>query len=284
MKAPPFAYARAGTLAEALELLAAHGDRARLLAGGQSLIATLNLRLSAPDLLIDITRIPGLAGIKVGDGKVTIGALTTHAEIERSPEIAKAAPLLAQAAPHIAHVAIRNAGTIGGSIALADPAAEWPACCIALGAEFVIAGHGGNRRVQARDFFEGLYTTAIKPAEVLTAIEIPLFPAGTRSAFLELARRRGDYAMVGVAALAKNTRGTLSAVRLAYLGAGQTPVLARAAMAAVEGKRATTDVADAAARALADDLEPSNDLNATTATKLYLARVLTRRALAALTA
>lgn len=284
MKAPPFAYVRARTLAEALEFLAAHGDRARLLAGGQSLIAALNLRLSAPELLIDITRIPDLAGIKVGDGKVTIGALTTHAEIERSPEIAKTAPLLAQAAPHIAHIAIRNAGTFGGSIALADPAAEWPACCVALDAEFVIAGDGGSRRVKAREFFEGLYTTAITPAEVLTAIEIPLAPADTRSVFLELARRRGDYAMIGVAALAKNTRGTLSAVRLAYLGAGQTPVLARAAMAAVEGKRATADVADAAAQALADDLEPNGDLNATPATKLHLARVLTRRALATLAA
>src|SRR5450631_3263512 len=135
MKAPPFAYIKAKTLAEVFQLLETHGDGARLLAGGQSLLATLNLRLSSPEILIDITGIPGLAGITIGNGKVNIGALTTHAEVEGSVEIAKSLPLLAQAAPHIAHVAIRNAGTFGGSIALADPAAEWPACCLALDAD-----------------------------------------------------------------------------------------------------------------------------------------------------
>src|SRR6185436_5411037 len=171
MKAPPFAYRKAATLAEVFDLLDTHGDGARLLAGGQSLLAALNLRLSSPQILIDITGVPGLSGIEATSDKVTLGALTTHAEIERSPEIARTLPVLAQAAPHIAHVAIRNVGTIGGSIALADPAAEWPACCLALGAEFVIAGKAGNRRVRARDFFQALYTTALGPAEVLTAIE-----------------------------------------------------------------------------------------------------------------
>ncbi len=284
MKAPPFAYIKAGTLAEVFQLLETHGDGARLLAGGQSLLVMLNMRLSCPEVLIDITGVPGLSGIKAADGKIRIGALTTHAEIESSLEIAKFLPLLAMAAPHIAHVAIRNVGTIGGSIAMADPAAEWPACCVALGAEFVIARKTGSRRVRARDFFQGLYTTDIRPTEVLTAIEIPIPASDSRSAFLELTRRRGDYAIVGVAATAKHTRGAVSDVQLAYLGAGRIPVLAHTAMAAVEGRRLSSGVIEAAAQALAADLDPSGDTYSTPATKMHLARVLTARALAALNA
>lgn len=282
MKAPPFAYVRAASLPAVFDLLEAHGDGAKLLAGGQSLIATLNLRLSSPAVLIDITRIPGLSGIKVANGKISIGALTTHAEIECSPEIAKALPMLALAAPHIAHVAIRNVGTMGGSIAMADPAAEWPACCVALGAEFVIAGKVGSRRIKARDFFQALYTTDMKPTEVLTAIEIPLPGSGYRSTFLELAHRRGDYAIVGIAAMAKITHGTLSDVRLAYLGAGPTPVLAKTAMAVVEGRPLSPAIIEKAVQALAADLDPDGDTNSTPATKMHLARVITGRALATL--
>jgi carbon-monoxide dehydrogenase medium subunit len=282
LKAPPFAYVRARSLAEVFGLLAQHGDGAKLLAGGQSLIATLNMRLSAPQLLIDITRLTELSGIQVRDGMVKIGALTTHAEIERSAEIRKHLPLLAQAAPHIAHAAIRNVGTFGGSIALADPAAEWPACCVALDAQFVIAGKAGTRRIPARDFFKGLYATALRPDEVLTQVEIAVPGPEYRSAFVELAQRRGDYAIVGLAAVAKHARGILSDLRLAFLGVGPAPVLARTAMAAVEGKRASTDTIAAAAKALATDLDPAPDLYSSTATKLQLARVLTSRALAAL--
>ena len=284
MKAPPFAYIKPAKLVEVFQLLETHGDGARLLAGGQSLLAALNLRLSAPDLLIDITGIPGLAGISVANGKVTIGAATTHAEIERSPEIAQALPLLAAAAPHIAHVAIRNAGTFGGSIAMADPAAEWPACCLALDAEFVIANRGGSRKVKAREFFHALYTTALGPADVLTAIEIPLPAVGSRHAFIELTRRRGDYAIVGVAAMATNTQGVLSNVQLAYLGVDQVSVLARTTMGAVEGKPVSAGTIDAAAQALASDFEPGGDTYSTPATKLHLARVITGRALCALNA
>jgi carbon-monoxide dehydrogenase medium subunit len=284
VKAPPFAYARARNLAEVFELLAAHGDGAKLLAGGQSLIATLNMRLSSPQLLIDITRLTQLSGIEVRDGRVRIGALTTHAEIERSPEIRKHLPLLAQAAPHIAHAAIRNVGTFGGSIALADPAAEWPACCVALDAQFVIAGKTGARRVAARDFFRGLYATALRPDEVLTHIEIAVPGPEYRSAFVELAQRRGDYAIVGLAAVAKCARGVLSDLRLAFLGVGPVPVLARGAMAAMEGKRAAADTIAAAMKALAKDIDPAPDLYSSAATKMQLARVLTGRALAALAA
>jgi len=282
LKAPPFAYARARSLAEVFDLLARHGDGAKLLAGGQSLIATLNMRLSAPQLLIDISRLTELSGIQVRDGMVRIGALTTHAEIERSAEIRKDLPLLAQAAPHIAHAAIRNVGTFGGSIALADPAAEWPACCVALDAQFVIAGKAGTRRVAARDFFKGLYATALRPDEVLTQVEIEVPGPEYRSAFVELAQRRGDYAIVGVAAHAKRARGALSDVRLAFLGIGAAPVLARKAMATIEGKPASPEAIAAAAKTLAQDLDPTADLYSSAATKMHLARALTGRALTAL--
>lgn len=284
MKAPPFAYVRADSLPDVFGLLATHGEGAKLLAGGQSLLASLNLRLSAPAVLIDITRVPGLSGITVSRGHVRIGALTTHAEVEASPEIAAALPLLAQAAPYIAYAAIRNAGTFGGSIAMADPAAEWPACCVALDAVFVIESKIGSRRVSARDFFQGLYTTDLQPSEVLTAIEIPVPGPQYRSVFLELARRRGDYGTVGIAAIAKNIKGNLSDVQLAFLGAGQTPVLARKAMAAVEGKSLSPGIIAACEQALADDLDPGGDIHATAATKMHLARVLTGRALTALAA
>jgi len=284
LKAPPFAYVRARSLAGVFDLLEQHGERAKLLAGGQSLIAALNMRLSAPDLLIDITRLAELGGIQMRDGVARIGALTTHAEIERSAEIRKHLPLLAQAAPHIAHAAIRNAGTFGGSIALADPAAEWPACCVALDAQFVLACRAGTRRVAARAFFKGLYATALNPQEVLTQIEIPVPGPEYRSAFVELALRRGDYAIAGLAAVARNTRGALSDLRLAFLGVGAAPALARGAMAAMEGKRASTDAIAAATQALAKDLDPGADLYSSAATRMQLARVLTGRALAALAA
>ena len=278
MKAPPFAYARARALGEVFDLIEAHGPGAKLLAGGQSLLAALNLRLTSPDILIDIGRIAELSGVRVADGKVHIGALTTHAEIEHSPEVAVHAPLLAQAAPWIAHPAIRNAGTLGGSIATADPAAEWPACCVALDAEFIAAAKHGNRRVRARDFFKGVYATDLRPGEVLTGVEFPAQGAASASAFLELALRRGDYAIVGVAAVASRTNGRLHDVHLAYLGAGETPILARTAMEAAESGRPAVEVA----AALAADLDPAPDLYSSAATKLHLAGVLTGRALAAL--
>jgi carbon-monoxide dehydrogenase medium subunit len=284
LKAPPFAYVRARSLAEVFDLLERHGERAKLLAGGQSLLALLNMRLAAPELLIDITRLRELSGIEARDGKVHIGALTTHAEIEGSAEIGRHLPLLAQAVPHIAHAAIRNAGTFGGSLALADPAAEWPACCLALDAQFVLACKAGTRRVAARAFFKGLYATALGPNEVLTQIEIPVPGPEYRSAFVELALRRGDYAIAGIAALARNTRGALSDLRLAYLGVGAVPVLARGVMAAMEGRRASTDAITSATSALAQDIAPGADLYSSAATRMQLARVLTGRALTALAA
>ena len=282
MKAPAFAYAKPASLAEVFKLLAQHGDGAKLLAGGQSLIATLNLRLSAPDILVDITGLPGLSAISASKDTVRIGALVTHRELEHSYEIAQHLPLLAQAVPHVAHIAIRNVGTFGGSIAMADPAAEYPAVCVALDAQFVIAGAKGERRVAAREFFKGMYETALRPGEVLIAGEFKIAAKGYRSAFVELARRHGDYAIVGLAAQANTSGGRYADVRLAFLGAGGEPVLARATAAALEGKAFGPGTIALAQSTLAKDLDPPADLYSSTATKLHLARVITGRALASL--
>ena len=279
MKAPPFAYARARNLAEVFDLLERHGDAAKILAGGQSLMPTLNMRLSSPELLIDISRLQEHAGIQVKDGHVHIGALTTHAAIGASADIRKHLPLLADAVEHIAHPAIRNSGTFGGSLAMADPAAEWPACCVALDAQIVLASQSGTRRVAARDFFLGLYATAMQPNEVLTEVVLPIPGAGYRHAFLELARRRGDYAIVGVAALAKAAGNTFSDVRLTYLGASEKPVLAIKTSQVFVLKGFSESSLKEAQQVLAGELDPSADLYSSAATKLHLAQVLTARAM-----
>ena len=270
MKPAPFAYAKAKTLKEAVTLLAKHKDDARLLAGGQSLIATLNMRLSAPDLLIDINGIKNLNGIAKKGKYVEIGALARHAQVEHSDVIAKHAPLITLAMPHIGHPAIRNRGTFGGSIAFADPAAELPACLLALGGEIDIAGPRGKRKVKADAFFKGLFETALRPQEMITTIRIPAADKATRVGFAELARRHGDYAIVGLAASARGNGKGLADVRLAYFGVGDTPVRARKAEAAL----AAGDV-DAAVKAL--DLDPHDDVQATAKTKKHLAGVLLRR-------
>ena len=270
MKPAPFAYAKARSVAHAIELLAT--DDARLLAGGQSLIATLNMRLSQPALLVDINRISGLDRIVLKNGDVEIGALVRHAQAERSAEIAQAAPLIALALPHIGHPAIRNRGTVGGSLAFADPAAELPACVVALGGEIEIVGPNGQRTINAEEFFKGLFETALTPRDMLTAIRVPAASAGSRVGFAEFARRQGDYAMVGLAACAQADGKRLKDVRLAYFGLGATPVRARKAETAlVDG-----DV-EGGVSALANDLEPSNDMHASSEVKAHLAGVLLRR-------
>ena len=269
MKPAPFAYKKARSLAEAVALLGEHKD-ARLLAGGQSLIATLNMRLSAPTLLIDINGIGGLDGISHKAGTLEIGALTRHAAAERSDVIAEHAPLLARALPHIGHPAIRNRGTFGGSIAFADPAAELPACLLALDGEVDATGPKGKRTIKAADFFKGLFETALAPADVLTAIRVPVASEDSRVGFAELARRHGDYAIVGLAASARADGKGLADVRLAFFGVGATPLRARKAEAALAGGNV-----DAAVAAL--DLDPQDDLQATAAIKKHLAGVLLRR-------
>ena len=270
MKPAPFAYAKARSVAHAIELLG--NDDARLLAGGQSLIATLNMRLSHPALLIDLNGVGGLDGIASSNGHLEIGALVRHAQAERSAELARRAPLIALAMPHIGHPAIRNRGTIGGSVAFADPAAELPACVLALDGELAIAGPQGSRAVKADDFFKGLFETALTARDVLTAIRIPAAGAETRVGFAEFARRHGDYAMVGLAASARADGKQLRDLRLAYFGVGSTPLRARHAEQAL----AAGDV-EAAVRALAQDLNPPDDVQASGTVKTHLAGVLLRR-------
>jgi aerobic carbon-monoxide dehydrogenase medium subunit len=270
VKPAPFAYHKARTLKEAIALLAKHKDDARLLAGGQSLIATLNMRLSAPALLIDINGIKGLDGIARKGKHIEIGALARHAQVERSDLVAKYAPLIARAMPYIGHPAIRNRGTFGGSIAFADPAAELPACLLALGGEIVISGAKGKRRVKADAFFKGLFETALRPREVLTAVRIPAADKNTRVGFAELARRHGDYAIVGLAASARAAGKALEDVRLAFFGVGSMPVRALESEAAM----AKGDVGGAVA---ALDLDPQDDVQASAAVKKHLASVLLRR-------
>ena len=275
MKPAPFAYAKARSLDHAIALLDG-APEARVLAGGQSLMPALNMRLSAPPLLVDINGLSELARIAQPNGRIELGGLVRHAQAEHSQDVARLAPLLSKAIPHIAHPAIRNRGTIGGSIALADPAAELPACLLALGGEIEIAGRAGRRTVAADTFFKGLFETALAPGEIISAIRIPVAQPRDRFGFAELARRHGDYALVGLAAVA---RAEPRAIRLAYFGVGTTPVRARTAETALAGG----DL-DAAVAALAGDLEPSGDVHASAAAKRHLAAVLLRRVAAQLSA
>ena len=279
MKAPRFAYARPASIAEALALLTEHKDEARVLAGGQSLVPMLNFRLAAPRVLVDVNRIAALSGIKVAKNHVRIGALTRHAELGRSADIARHLPLVAAAIPHIAHPAIRNRGTFGGSCALGDPAAELPACALALGATFIAAGKKGERRIAAQDFFKGLYATALKPGELLIAAEFPLPKPGYASAFGELARRHGDYAMVGVAAHGSTQGKKFSDIRVVFFGVADRPGRAAQFERALEGRPAAAESIEAALAKLDADLSPRADLHGSAATKLHLAKVLAGRVL-----
>jgi carbon-monoxide dehydrogenase medium subunit len=281
MKAAAFNYVKPASLAQVFELLHTHGDDARLLAGGQTLMATLNMRLSEPQLVIDITGIQALRGISVQGAVLRIGALVTHTDIEFSPLVAQHAPLLKTAAPHIAHRAIRNSGTWGGSIAYADPAAEWPTCLLALGGTVVAQGPQGERRIAADDFFTGLYSTALAPDEVLTACEIPLVPADHWFGFSELARRHGDYAIVGMAATARRQGRALQGVRIALLGIAATPVRALKAEALLEGRPLDQELVAQAVACLRAEIEPLPDLTHTPDTKRHLAGVLLQRMLPA---
>ena len=279
MKAPRFAYARPASLAEALALLAEHKGDARVLAGGQSLVPMMNFRVAAPKVLVDINRIAALTGIKVSKNHLRIGALTRQADLERSADIARHLPLIAAAMPHVAHPAIRNRGTFGGSCALADPAAELPACALALGAMFVIAGKKGERRIAAGDFFKGLYATALKTGELLVAAEFPLPKPGYAFAFGELARRHGDYAMVGVAAHGSTQGGKFTDMRVVFFGIADRPQRAAQFERALDGRPAAAKTIEGGLGELDADLSPRADFHGSAATKRHLAKVLAGRVL-----
>jgi carbon-monoxide dehydrogenase medium subunit len=280
MKPAPFSFIRAQSQVEVFDRMDQHGDDLRLLAGGQSLLVTLALRLSEPALLLDISGIVAMRFIERRDNHVVIGALTRYCDIETNALVAQCVPLLSQAMPHIAHPAIRNRGTIGGSLSFADPAAELPACMVALDATIVVAGRAGERGVAAADFFQGMYATALAPGEMLVRIEIPVAPAGEKAVLQEFSRRHGDYAIVGLAARATpGAGGGFSAARLVYFGCGDRPIRAFGAEAlALAGMPDFAQLRSA----METDLDPQSDLQAAPDTRRHLAAVLAQRTLAAL--
>ena len=285
MKAPAFAYARASSVDNAIELLAEYGERAKVLSGGQSLMPAMNLRLLAPELIVDIGSLDELRGVARREGLLSIGALTRHVDLQNDPDIATDAPLLREAIAHVAHPAIRNRGTIGGSLAHADPASELPACMIALNATIVVRGPKGERRIPAEDFFVGIYETLLSAQELLVAVEVPLLPPNSAHYFCEFARRQGDYAIVGLAAQAvvedHSGNRCLIDFRPVFFGLSDRPVRAKAAAMLVNTDM-TPDTLSEALQALADELDPPEDQQANGAMRRHYAKVLLARCVAAL--
>ena len=279
MKAPAFDYVKPKDLPEALRLLQQYGAGAQVLAGGQSLMAIMNLGLAMPEILVDITGIDGLRDIQETEQGIRVGALVTHAMLESNLLIAQKVPLLWQCVPHVAHMAIRNVGTIGGSMALADPAAEYPAVSLALNATITLIGPDGQRDVAAQDYFLGLYETARKEDELLVAVTFPKVTADEIMIFDELTRRRGDYALCGLAAAFTVKSGVISAARLAYLSIGDTPVLAEAAGRSLVGNKPDQALIEIAQNTLVNDLSPRGDLHGSAEGKLHWAKVLLARSL-----
>jgi aerobic carbon-monoxide dehydrogenase medium subunit len=281
MKASAFSYARATSVVNAIELLAAHGDGAKVLSGGQSLMPAMNLRLISPELIVDIGDIAELRGIAVTGDTLRIGALTRHVDLLNSPEIAAHVPLLTQAIAHVAHPAIRNRGTIGGSLAHADPAAELPACMVALNATIIVSGPAGERRVPAPDFFTGIYETVLSADELLVAVELPVAQKNSAHFFCEFARRHGDYGIVGLAAQAVVEGDILTDLRLAFFAVSDRPILAKAA-AKLLNVAVTSAVLSEASKALGEELDPEEDQQASASMRRHLAKVLLARCVAAL--
>jgi carbon-monoxide dehydrogenase medium subunit len=280
MKASAFSYARATSVGNALELLAAHGDGAKVLSGGQSLMPAMNLRLITPELLVDIGDLTELRGIELAGDVLKIGALTRHVDLQNSPEIATSAPLLKEAIAYVAHPAIRNRGTIGGSLAHADPASELPACVIALDATIVVRGPAGERRIAAEDFFIGIYETTLSANELLVAVEVPLPPPNAAHYFCEFARRHGDYAIVGLAAQAVVDNQKLTDLRPAFFGVGGKAVHVK--VPSLCGVDVTREVLSEALRVLDEALDPPEDQQASGAMRTHYAKVLLARCAATL--
>ena len=280
MKPPPFAYSRAESVDEAVSLLAEHGADAKLLAGGQSLVPMLNFRLASPSLLVDVNRIPGLSGIEEGLEAVGIGALTRHREIECSDVVRRHFPVLGEAVRHVAHLAIRNRGTLGGSLAHADPAAELPAIALLLDARIAVSGPGGVRRLPAREFFRSALATALRDDEMVTRVDLPRLPPGVGWGFEEVARRAGDFALAAVAAaLGRGEDGKVTEARIAVTGVHDTPLRIDRAEARLAGEAMSGGAVRDAARAARDAVEPPGDLHASADFRRHLVEVLTRRAL-----
>ncbi len=280
MKPPVFKYCAARSVDDVIGVLTDHGDDVTILAGGQSLVPMLNMRMARPEVVIDINRIGALSGIHV-NGQLSLGALTRQREVEHSDVVAKHAPLLRQAVRHIGHPAIRARGTIGGSAAHADPASEVPAALVALDAAVVLTGPAGERRVPAEEFFVSVFTTAREPDEVLTRIDIPTVAPGTRSEFMEVSRRHGDYALVGVGAqIVGDPDGRVTSARIVITNVADVPCRARQAEAALVGNRlGDAAVHRAAADAAAAALSPSGDHHSSAQYRIDVSRTLVRRVL-----
>jgi CO/xanthine dehydrogenase FAD-binding subunit len=281
MKPPPFQYVAADSVEHAVALLAEHDGGAKLLAGGQSLVPMLNFRLLAPEVLIDINRIPGLDGVSERDGGLWIGALTRHRTLETSDLVRAKFPVITEAMRHVAHLAIRNRGTIGGSLCHADPAAELPLMTVLLDARLAIASASGNRELAATEFFDGALTTVLGEDEMLTGIFLPALPAGSGWGFEEVARRSGDFALAAVAATLTVENGRIAASRLAVMGAHETPLRIAEAEAALAGAAPDADTFATASDIAAAAVEPNDDLHASADYRRHLVRVLTGRVLAA---
>src|SRR6201996_710032 len=281
MKLPDFEYQSPVTVAEAISLLAEHQDEASLLAGGQSLIPLLAMRLAHPAVVIDINGLDELSGVAVTSGQVTIGALTREYAAEESKTVAEAVPLLAAALPLIGHEAIRSRGTIGGSLAHADPAAELPAVARALDAEFVVRGPSGTRVIPAAQWFDGYLTTSRRPDELLAEVRFPAAAPGTGVSFEEVARRHGDFAIVGLAASLVLSGGVISDARLAFAGVSDVPVRATAAEDLRAGERPSAELFDEAARRATEDLDPPADLHGSSDYRKKVAAAVVRRGLRA---
>jgi aerobic carbon-monoxide dehydrogenase medium subunit len=279
MKLPPVEYEAPTTVAEAIDLLAEHLDEASVLAGGQSLIPLLALRLARPAVLIDINGIDELSGVSATDGWVAIGAMTREYVAEESEAVAGTVPLLAAALPLIGHAAIRSRGTIGGSLAHADPAAELPAVATALDAEFVVRGQSGERVIPAAQWFEGYLTTSRRPDELLTQVRFPAAGRGTGISFQEVSRRHGDFAMVGLAVSLTLSDGAISDARLAFAGVSDVPVRAAAAEDLLVGARPSAELFDQAARRATGDIDPPADLHGSAEYRKKVAATLVRRGL-----
>jgi carbon-monoxide dehydrogenase medium subunit len=281
MKARNFRYIKPASLQHAFRILEESGGDAIPVAGGQSLMAGLNMRLSAPSLLVDIGDLQELGGVSQQNGHVRLGALTRHRELLGSDTVRRELPLLAQAATHIGHVAIRNRGTIGGSLAYADPAAELPACAVALGATLVLGSSAGEREVRAEDFFKGLFETDLRVGELIVAVKFPARAPNMSVGFAELSRRHGDFALVGLAAVATG-RSAIDSARLVYFGCVDRAKVARSVSAAVAGLRAPVKDNTVIEKAVREDLDPDDTPGLRASTKLHLATVLTRRVLTTL--
>ena len=281
MKLPSFDYEAPATVAEAVELLAEHQDDASVLAGGQSLIPLLALRLARPAVLIDINGLTELSGMSVTGGQVAIGAMTREFVAEESAAVADAVPLLAAALPLIGHEAIRSRGTIGGSLAHADPAAELPAVARALDAEFVVRGQSGDRVIPAAEWFEGYLTTSRRSDEILTEVRFPAAAPHAGVSFQEVARRHGDFAIVGLAASLTLIDGTISDARLAFAGIADVPVRAAGAEDFLVGERPSAELFEEAARLATADLDPPADLHGSSDYRKKIAATLVRRCLQA---